>query len=80
MGEEYRVNLLARVEEMDYSQLRMTEWQELFERHCDGDLQLIREYVRLEILGLGLLYILYTLYTMYFLCFLLSIYWDYEIL
>lgn len=45
-GEEYKVNLLAKVEDMDYSQLRMTEWQELYERHCDGDLQLLRTFVK----------------------------------
>lgn len=45
-GEEYKVNLLAKVEDMDYSQLRMTEWQELYERHCDRDLQLLRTFVK----------------------------------
>jgi len=45
-GEDYRVNLLARVEDMDYTQLRMTEYLELFERHCDSDLQSLRNYVR----------------------------------
>lgn len=44
-GEEYRVNLLARVEEMDYTQLRMGEWQILYEEKCEGDFQTLRKYV-----------------------------------
>lgn len=45
-GSDYRVNILAKVEDMDYTQLRKTEWQNVFENLCNNDFQQFRELIK----------------------------------
>jgi hypothetical protein len=40
------MTLLKRMDEVDYSQLRKSEYIQLFLNHCRGDFELLREYVR----------------------------------
>lgn len=44
-GREYRLNLLIRAEDRDFSQLHKGEYKRLFESVCKGDFQRLRNYV-----------------------------------
>ncbi len=45
-GKEFKIDYLARAEDIDQSQLRQKEYQQLFEKLCDYDIGLFRESVR----------------------------------
>lgn len=45
-GKEFKIDYLARAEDIDKAQLRQKEYQQLFEKLCDYDIGLFREAVR----------------------------------
>jgi serine/threonine protein kinase len=45
-GKEYKIDYLARAEDIDQSQLRQKEYQQMFEGLCEYDIGMLRETVR----------------------------------